>query len=184
MRSIALAPATTLRTPSAKIACASIVAVLVPSPTASPVRSAAWRIIRAPRFSSGSFELDLLGDRDAVVADERAAPLPLDQDALRLGAERHAHGVGERGRAAEDLLRASERKRSCLCGMAAAQTDGSSAAAALGRTPAPAENSAVTGDDEATQPGVHAECQKANAMPRVCPLAWAWSFQICDVCRR
>ena len=28
--------------------------MLVPSPTASPVRSAAWRIIRTPRFSSGS----------------------------------------------------------------------------------------------------------------------------------
>src|SRR6266545_840723 len=56
-RSIALAPATTLRTPSAKIACARIVAVLVPSPTASPVRSAAWRIICAPRFSAGSLSV-------------------------------------------------------------------------------------------------------------------------------
>ena len=39
--SIALAPATTLRTPSANMACARIVAVLVPSPTISPVFSAA-----------------------------------------------------------------------------------------------------------------------------------------------
>jgi hypothetical protein len=54
LRSIALAPATTLRTPSAKIACANTVAVLVPSPTLSPVRSAASRSMRAPRFSSGS----------------------------------------------------------------------------------------------------------------------------------
>ena len=54
LRSIALAPAATLRTPSAKIACASSVDVVVPSPTASPVRSAAWRIIWTPRFSSGS----------------------------------------------------------------------------------------------------------------------------------
>jgi hypothetical protein len=53
-KSIALAPAATLRTPSAKIACARIVAVLVPSPTASPVFSAAWRSICAPRFSSAS----------------------------------------------------------------------------------------------------------------------------------
>ena len=52
--SMALAPAVTLRTPSAKIACASTVAVLVPSPTASPVFSAACRSICAPRFSSGS----------------------------------------------------------------------------------------------------------------------------------
>ena len=41
LRSMALAPATTLRTPSARIAWASTVEVLVPSPTASPVRSAA-----------------------------------------------------------------------------------------------------------------------------------------------
>jgi len=52
--SMALAPATTLRTPSAKIAWARIVDVLVPSPTMSPVFSAAWRSMRAPRFSSGS----------------------------------------------------------------------------------------------------------------------------------
>jgi|GEM_PF-5134780 len=39
--SITLAPATTLRTPSANMACARIVAVLVPSPTISPVFSAA-----------------------------------------------------------------------------------------------------------------------------------------------
>ena len=55
LMSMALAPATTLRTPSANIACASNVDVLVPSPTASPVFSAACRNICAPRFSSGSF---------------------------------------------------------------------------------------------------------------------------------
>ena len=53
-KSIALAPATTLRTPSAKIACASRVEVVVPSPTDSPVRTAASRSICTPRFSSGS----------------------------------------------------------------------------------------------------------------------------------
>jgi hypothetical protein len=51
---MALAPAVTLRTPSAKIAWARIVAVLVPSPTTSPVFSAAWRSICAPRFCSAS----------------------------------------------------------------------------------------------------------------------------------
>jgi hypothetical protein len=60
LMSIALAPATTLRTPSAKIACASRVAVLVPSPTTSPVFSAACRNIWAPRFSSGSFRSNSL----------------------------------------------------------------------------------------------------------------------------
>ncbi|MCY1297354.1 hypothetical protein D9M70_467900 [compost metagenome] len=58
--SIALAPATTLRRPSAKIACARIVDVVVPSPTISPVFSAACRSIRAPRFSSGSLRSNSL----------------------------------------------------------------------------------------------------------------------------
>ena len=53
-RSMALAPAATLRTPSANMACARMVEPDVPSPTTSPVRSAAWRSIWAPRFSSGS----------------------------------------------------------------------------------------------------------------------------------
>ncbi len=52
--STADAPATTLRSPSAKSACARTVEVVVPSPTASPVRSAACRSVCAPRFSSGS----------------------------------------------------------------------------------------------------------------------------------
>lgn len=52
--SMALAPATTLHTPSAKIAWVRTVEVLVPSPTISPAFSAACRSMRAPRFSSGS----------------------------------------------------------------------------------------------------------------------------------
>ncbi len=60
LRSIALAPATTLRRPSAKIACARTVDVLVPSPTLSPVFSAACRSICAPRFSSGSLRSNSL----------------------------------------------------------------------------------------------------------------------------
>jgi hypothetical protein len=41
LKSMALAPAVTLRRPSAKMAWASTVDVVVPSPTESPVRSAA-----------------------------------------------------------------------------------------------------------------------------------------------
>ena len=59
-RSMALAPAAMFRTPSATIAWASNVDVVVPSPTASPVRSAAPRSICAPRFSSGSFSANSL----------------------------------------------------------------------------------------------------------------------------
>ena len=101
---MALAPAATLRTPSAKIAWARMVEVLVPSPTASPVRSAASRSICGAEVLLGVLQLELLGDGHAVVADERLAPLLLDQHALGLRAERHAHGVGQGGGAAEDLL--------------------------------------------------------------------------------
>ena len=78
--------------------------MLVPSPTTSPVFSAACRSICAPRFSSGSFELEFLGDGHAVVADERRAPFLLDQHRLRFRSERDANGVGELGRAAQDLF--------------------------------------------------------------------------------
>jgi hypothetical protein len=53
--SIGLAPAVTLRAPSRKIACASTVAVVVPSPAMSDVLLATSRTICAPMFSSGSF---------------------------------------------------------------------------------------------------------------------------------
>ena len=87
-RSIALAPATTLRTPSAKIACARIVAVLVPSPTtlAGLLRRLAQHL-RAEVLLR-VLEAELLGDRDAVVADDRRAPALLDQHRLRLRPER------------------------------------------------------------------------------------------------
>lgn len=59
-RSMALAPATTLRTPSARMAWARIVDVLVPSPTTSPVFSAACLNTCAPRFSSASLRSNSL----------------------------------------------------------------------------------------------------------------------------
>ena len=40
-------------------------------------------------------ELDLLGDRDAVVRDRGSAPLLLEDDVAALRAERDAHRVGE-----------------------------------------------------------------------------------------
>ena len=52
--SIGLAPATTFFAPSRKIACASTVAVVVPSPAMSEVLLATSRTICAPMFSSGS----------------------------------------------------------------------------------------------------------------------------------
>ena len=43
----------------------------------------------------GVLELDLLGDRDAVVGDRGSAPLLLQNDVAALGAEGDAHGVSE-----------------------------------------------------------------------------------------
>ncbi len=43
----------------------------------------------------GVLELDLLGDRHAVVGDRGGAPLLLEHDVAALGAEGDAHGVGE-----------------------------------------------------------------------------------------
>ncbi len=51
---IGLAPAVTLRMPSRKMAWASTVAVVVPSPATSEVLLATSRTMRAPRFSIGS----------------------------------------------------------------------------------------------------------------------------------
>ena len=55
LMAIGLAPAVTAFTPSRKIACASMVAVVVPSPATSEVFDATSRTICAPMFSSGSF---------------------------------------------------------------------------------------------------------------------------------
>ena len=73
-RSIGFIPAATILVPSRKIACASTVAVVVPSPATSEVLLATSRTIFAPRFSNGIVELDLLRHRHAVLGDGRAIP--------------------------------------------------------------------------------------------------------------
>ena len=102
--SMALAPATTLRTPSANMACARIVEVLVPSPTMSP--GLLGRLAQHPgaEIFLRILEVEFLGDGHAVVADDRRSPFLLDQDRLRTRPERDAHGIGKLGRAAKDLL--------------------------------------------------------------------------------
>src|SRR5512147_488603 len=118
LRSIALAPATTLRTPSANIACASSVAVLVPSPTASPVFSAACRSICAPRFSSASLRSNSL----AIVTPSLqtigvphffwiSTDLDFGPSVMRTAS---ANWVAPR----TTFSRAAERNRTCLCAIA------------------------------------------------------------------
>jgi|GEM_PF-4726964 len=51
LRAIALAPAARFFSPSSKIASASTVAVVVPSPATSLVLEATWRTIWVPMFS-------------------------------------------------------------------------------------------------------------------------------------
>ncbi len=62
----------------------------------------------------GVLQLDLLDDRDSIVAHDRAAQLLLDEDAARFGTEGDPHRIGEDTGAARIFSRASERKKSCL----------------------------------------------------------------------
>ena len=94
-RSIGFMPAATDFMPSLTIAWASTVAVVVPSPATSLVRLATSRTICAPMFSNLSFELDLLGDGDAVLGDARRAEGLVEDDVAALGAEGDLHRVGE-----------------------------------------------------------------------------------------
>ena len=102
--SIALAPATTLRTPSAKIACARMVDVLVPSP--DNVAGLLGRLAQHLRAEVllGILEVEFLGDGHAVVADDRRAPFLLDQHRFRFRPQRDADGIGELRRPTKDLL--------------------------------------------------------------------------------
>ena len=92
---IGLAPAATLRRPSFTIACASTVAVV------GAVTGDVVGLLRDLLHELGAdllervVELDLLGDRDAVVRDRGGAPLLLEDHVAALGAERDLHGVGE-----------------------------------------------------------------------------------------
>ena len=123
LRSMALAPATTFRTPSAKIAWARMVAVLVPSPTASPVRSAACRIICAPRFSARSLSSISL----AIVTPS----LQTTGTPKRFSMSTHFDLGPSVTRTASARVvtprrirsRASDRNRTCLCAMSSISFD-------------------------------------------------------------
>ena len=86
LRSIGFAPAATFFRPSRKIAWASTVAVVVPSPATSVVFDATSLTICAPMFSNWSFELDLLGDRHAVLGDGRGTELLVEDHVAALRA--------------------------------------------------------------------------------------------------
>ena len=93
---IGFAPAATAFTPSRKIACARMVAVVVPSPAMSEVLEATSRTICAPMFSSGSFSSISLATVTPSLVMVGAAELFLENDVAALGAERDFHCVGQR----------------------------------------------------------------------------------------
>ena len=112
-----LAPAATVFTPSRKIACASTVAVVVPSPATSEVLLATSRTICAPMFSYGSVS----SISSATVTPSLVmvgAPKPLSSTAFRP----RGPSVAFTARAsfstpARMRSRASASKQSCLAPM-------------------------------------------------------------------
>ena len=104
LRSIGFMPAATDLAPSRTIACASTVAVVVPSPAVSLVLEATSRSICAPMFSNlSSSSISLATVTPSLVMRGRAEAL-LDDDVAALGAERHLHRVGENIDAAQHAI--------------------------------------------------------------------------------
>ena len=86
------------------MACASTVAVVVPSPATSDVLLATSRTICAPMFSSAILQIDLLRDGHAVLGDRRRSEVLADDDVAPLRPERDLDRVGQ-------LIDAAEHRR-------------------------------------------------------------------------
>ena len=78
------------------MASARTVAVVVPSPATSLVFEATLRD-HAAHILVLVFQLDFLGDRDAVLGDGRRAEGFLQDDIAALGSERHLDGASQFG---------------------------------------------------------------------------------------
>ena len=110
LRPIGLAPAVTLRRPSRKMAWASTVAVVVPSPAMSEVLDATSFSIWAPMFSYGSFSSISLA---TVTPSLVIVGLPnfLSMTTLRpFGPQRRLHGRGQDVDALEQAAPAPPRR--------------------------------------------------------------------------
>ena len=107
LMAIGFAPAVPPLTPSRKIACARMVAVVVPSPATSEVFDATSRTIWAPMFSSGSLQLDFLRHGNTVLGHGRSAELFFENDVAPFGSESHLNRLGELVDAAQDRLAGS-----------------------------------------------------------------------------
>ena len=94
-RSIGFMPAATALAPSRTIACASTVAVVVPSPAMSLVLRGDFAHHLRAHVLELVGQLDFLGDGHAVLGDARRAEALVEDHVAALGAQRHLHGVGE-----------------------------------------------------------------------------------------
>ena len=99
-----------------KIAWARMVEVLVPSPTTSPVLSAAWRSTWAPRFSSASLRSNSLAMVTPSLRTDRCAPALLNQNRFRFRAQRDADRIGKQRRSAQDFFAGGGVKQDLLVG--------------------------------------------------------------------
>ncbi len=100
-------PAATNFMPSCTIACASTVAVVVPSPATSEVLDATSLTICAPMFSNLSLSsISLATDTPSLVTVGRAEAA-LEHDVAALRAEGDLDRVGEDVHARDDRWRAS-----------------------------------------------------------------------------
>jgi hypothetical protein len=112
---VGLAPAATVFTPSRKMAWASTVAVVVPSPATSEVFDATSRTICAPMFSSGSCSSISLCYRHAVLGNDRRAEFLFNHRVAALGAEGDLYRVREGVDASQDRLAGCFTSHDLLC---------------------------------------------------------------------
>src|SRR5689334_16535029 len=103
LRAIGLAPAATAFTPSRKIDCARMVAVVVPSPATSDVLDATSRTI-CTHILERILQLDLFRDGHAVLGDIRPAELLFQNHVPAAGAQRNLHRVRQLVHAAKNGL--------------------------------------------------------------------------------
>ena len=94
-RSIGFMPAETALPPSRTMACASTIAVVVPSPATSLVFEATSRTICAPMFSNLSESSISLATRHAILGDARCAIALVQDHVATLRTERDLHRLGE-----------------------------------------------------------------------------------------
>ncbi len=104
LRPVGLEPAATVLTPSRKMAWASTVAVVVPSPATSRRLGSDFANHLRAHVLERVAQFDFLGNGHAVLGDDRRAELLFDHRIAALGAEGDLHCVGKSVHAAQNRL--------------------------------------------------------------------------------